>query len=164
MNKFIAILITFSPLVYGSMDMRSFPFEIPTQELIYQLAPPSGFKKLKVTLHLSGKVDNEIILIEIDTGFAIYNIDAIQLDIDYSPNLNEIRFHKIGTQDNYRSIYFNILYGVPKKIECGLGKYEYLQSMVKVIVFSAAKPLIEKDNSFFKACNQLTKSESRNAN
>jgi hypothetical protein len=164
MNKIIAILVLLCPFVHASMDMERFPSEIPSKELIFRLAPPNGFEALKVTFQLSGKVDNEITLIEIDTGLAIHKIDSSQLNIDFSPNLNEIRFYTVGMKESYRSIYFNIFYGVPKKTECGKGKYEFLQDMVKVTIFSTDRPLIEQDDSFFEVCKSFTKAENKIAN
>lgn len=159
MNKIIALIILFSSVAHASMDMTDFPNEIPSREVVYDLAPPAGFKKLKVTFSMSGTVDNEISSIEIDVGSAIHSIKSSRLNINSAPNMNEINFHRIGGRMAVTPIYFNIFYGVPQKVECGLEGLVYLQKSVKVSIYPAAEPEVEKDNSFFASCKRASELE-----
>lgn len=156
MNKIIALFLLFSSFAHSSMDVTDAPFEIPSKEVVYRLAPPIGFQSLTVTFDMSGAVDNEINSIRIETGKAMHVIEPSQLNIDFNPNLNEIRFYRVGTEIENESIHFNIFYGAPKKTECGAGKFEYLQKSVKITVHPSGDPTVERDGSFFDMCKKLT--------
>ncbi len=157
MSRVFALILLLASSAYGSQDMSDFPFELNEKEIIYRLIPPKGFDRLEIAIHLSGKVNNTITDINIDTGTSIYKVDASQLNIEFAPNLREIRFHKIGTKEKYDSIFFDIYHGAPKKIECGKDQFEYVQKSVKVTVFPSSEPLVENDNSYIESCERLTR-------
>lgn len=156
MNKFTIIILLFSSLVHSSIDMKDLPREVPSKGVIYSLSPPSGFESIKVTFNMSGTVDNKIISIEIDTEQALHVIESSQLEIDFAPNLNEIRFHQIGGHKKPEAVYFNVFYGAPQKTKCGMREFEYLQKAIKITIYPNSKPTVESDNSHFLACKRLT--------
>lgn len=159
MNKLIAPILLFSSIAHSSMAMKDFPHEIPSKSVTYSLSPPRGFESLKVTFNMSGTVDNEIASIRIDTGRADHVIESSQLDIDFDPNLNEIRFHENGDRKEVDPVYFNIFYGVPQKMKCGLKGFEYLQKAIKITIHPTDEPTVERNSSFFETCKRLTELE-----
>jgi hypothetical protein len=158
-NKLLPTLLMFVPLAYGSMDLSDFPFEVNPSEIIYRLVPPEGFNKLEIKLQLTGTADNEIVIINVDTGRSSYKINGSELGINFSPNLQEIRFSKIGMKETYKSIFLNMYYGVPKKIECGKNEFEYVQESVKITIFANSEPLVAHDNSYIESCKRFTETE-----
>lgn len=163
MNKIIALASLLGSTAYSSMDMTDFPHEILPKTVAYSLSPLNGFKKLDVTFHLSGGVDNEISSIEIDTGKDVYSIESSRLNIDFAPNLNEINFHRIGDRTAATPIYFNIFYGAPRLVECGVEGKIYMQKAVKITIFPANEPTVERDSSFFDSCKRSTELEAGRA-
>jgi hypothetical protein len=159
MNKFLPIFFIFAPFAYGSMDLSDFPFEVNAKEIVYRLVPPDGFEKLEIKLQLSGAVDNSIANINVDVGKSTYKIKGTELGMSFAPNLQEIQFHKIGIKEKYESIYFNLYYGSPQKIECGNGDFEYAQKSVKITIFPNYEPVVEHDNSYIKSCERFTEIE-----
>ena len=158
MYKFIAVFLLFIPFAHTDVDMTNWPLPVPVREIVYSLVPPEGFESLVVTVQVDGK---GISLIEVDTGISIHKIESSQLNIDFSPNLNEITFYQVGVKE---SIFFNIYHGAPKKTECGDGDYEYLQNRVVVTVYPEVYPLIENDDSHFTLCSEFTESQKRRNN
>jgi len=159
MNKLLPIFLMSVPLAHGSMDLSEFPFEVNPKEIIYRLAPPKGFEKLEIKLLLTGTADNEISNINVDTGKSAYKINGTELGIDFSPNLREIQFSKIGMKERYESIFFNLYYGAPQKIECGNNEFEYVQKSVKITIFSNSEPRVAHDNSYMESCKRFTEHE-----
>ena len=136
--------------------MKGLPREVPSKSVIYSLSPPSGFESIKVTFNMSGAIDNKIMSIEIDTDQALHVIESSQLEIDFAPNLDEVRFHQIGGLNKPKGVYFNVFYGAPQKKECGLREFEYLQKAIKITIYPNSKPAVESDNSHSLACKKLT--------